>query len=677
MPINPYEQIPSFDPVVPPEQPQEEPAAPAIVLDRAAMLAEAHAWGKNFIKRSSEWRRSSFETQWLRWARNSECNYDPELAKKKESWQSKVVWPLTASHRENAQAQLYKTEIGPRPPFEVKAIDGIVPPEEIAPGADQSKNIQDLVLRERAKSEYETERNFQIDDKTKYGSGFSQAYFETDYQDRLVQEPIYEPLQMPWSDGGASLARSVTGQRRVIGYKPVVKQQVIYRGIRFRWISIWDVFPDPQALKIPGHPIGIRYKTTYEKIVEGANPQPDGSPGWVLPEAVEALKSVPSQENTPTDKQQLQAERQIAQAKIERTDYARELECYEIQARLPKKWVLINGEDIDNPEALIPARLRIHDTCVISILPSDSYDGEPDIYKDDYMPVAGQFYGMGVPEMTKDPQDVATETSCQRLDAGAIANKKCFAVVMKAVVDPKDFEGISNGGVIRLKANDGLTNIDQLFKSIDLGAVDRAAFIEPQEWERAAQERTSVTQTSLGTEDNTDTTLGAQKIQRGVTGDKLAYLGMLSEFGFQKQIFNAYLKLIYANYGPEDYAMALGPQRAATVTPMSPEQFALSYQYMPLGVFEMENKPMRAAQISNWVKTYGQAPWADVLGAAKEELRTMNIAEDKLILPEAAATQILFKADQMAAQKAQAIVQERDVAEAQKHMKSEKSKDGK
>jgi hypothetical protein len=642
--------------------PDENTPAP-VILDRATMLAEAHAWGKAFIKRSKEWRQATYEEQWRRWQRAADSIYDPELAKEKKGWQSKVVWPMVPSHRESAQAQLYRTEMGPRPPFDVVARPGVVPPEELAPGADQSGIIKDTILREREKSRYMINRNSVIEDKTTYGDGFAQIYFETDIQDRLVMEPVQEEIKMPWQDGGASLGRSLSGQPQ-ISYVPVVKPSVIYRGIRFRHISIWDVFPDPIALEIKGHPIGIRYNMTYEDIINGAKPQADGTPGHILPEAVEALKSASTEEITPSDKQGVQSDRKIANFTMERTDYARNFECFEIQARLPKKWVLINGEDIDDPEALMPAILRFHDLTLLSIYPSDSYDGEPDIYQDKYMPVAGQFYSRGIPEMLKDCAPVASETVNQRLDAGAVSLKKLFAVIEKCVVDPKDFDEWMNGTVLRLKAKDGMTNIDQLFKQVDMSPPANAAFIESQEWERAAQERTSITQTTLGTEDNTDTTLGAQRIQQGVTGTKIAYLGMLSEASAQYDYFRAYQKLIYQNYQPEDYAMAIGPERAAQVIPLTPEQVENNYQYMPLGIFEMENKAQRQAQVDAWVKTFGMMPWANVLGAAKEELRTMNIDEKKMILPEAEAIQIMAKAEEMAAQKAEQMIAERDAANA-------------
>src|SRR3972149_7039045 len=139
---------PDVEPVVDESQ---EPAN-VITLSREAMLEELHAWCKGFVSSSAEWRKASYESSWVRWQRDSDANYDPMLARKKEGWQSKVVWPLTASHRENAQATLFKTELGSKPAIQVKAREGVVQIGQ--PGGDQSDNIRDLVIRERERSRY-------------------------------------------------------------------------------------------------------------------------------------------------------------------------------------------------------------------------------------------------------------------------------------------------------------------------------------------------------------------------------------------------------------------------------------------------------------------------------------------------------------------------------------------
>ena len=233
-----------------------------IVLSREQMLTDLLDWCNKFIDSSAESRRNSYEDNWRRWQRNSDSIYDPDISAKKEKWQSKAVWPITASHRENAQGQLFKTEVGPRPPLEVKAKKGIVP----IGATDQSENIRDLILREREKSRYELERNRVLEDKTTYGSGFARMRFETKTEERKVKVPQYEPMSL--SDP-SSIMRHMSGQAQVIGYTDELKEVIVYRGVRFEHLSIWDVFPDPKALQIPGNAIAYRYEITYGDIVEG------------------------------------------------------------------------------------------------------------------------------------------------------------------------------------------------------------------------------------------------------------------------------------------------------------------------------------------------------------------------------------------------------------------------
>lgn len=634
---------------------QEAPESPeTMVLDRFVMLKDLHSFCVNFIRRSAEWRQASYEDNWRKWQRAADAIFDPDIASKKEPWQAKIFDPLTPSHLENAQAQLFKTEVGPRPPLEVKARKGIVPPGM----PDQGENIRDLVLREREKSRYEVDRNKQTQDKCTYGSGFARLRFDTRIEDRKIKVPVYE---QPSITDPMSIIRSMQGQPRLLGYEEKVEPQVIYRGTVFEYISIWDIFPDPKALQIKGNAIAYRYETTYGEIVQGVQE------GYYLPEAAEKLRSQASQETTPTDKRVVEADRHIADSNIERPDYGRKLICYMLEARLPKKWVFVNGEPIDDPEKLIPAFVRFHDQTVIGIEVNDSYDGEPDIYKDDYYPVAGQFYGRGVPEQLKDCQSVANANLCQRLDAGAIALSQRFAVIEKAIFDPKDID--ENRNVLRLKNPSGMNDIRQAIMRLDMGDVPSFAFIEGQEIERKAQERTSITRQTMGTAGqvrDANQTLGGMELNRAATGDKFAFLGMLSEFCFQYEINRAYWKLIYANYNPEDVAMAIGMERAQGFQFLTPEQVENSYQYIPTGIYTMENKAMRQARLAQWDQQFGMMPWANRLEVAKTELQAIDEDPDRYIIPEADAIQITMKAEEMAVgmtQNALAKKEEMDLAQ--------------
>ncbi len=614
-----------------------------VVLSREAMLQELLQWCNSFIERSAEWRRNSFEVQWARWSRAADSIYDPSVAAKKERWQSKAVVPITASHRENAQAQLFKTEMAPNPPLEFA--HRIEQPQPQMPGmppvVNQGELIRDLVLWEREKAKYPIKRNAQLEDKTTYGSGFLRKRFETKYEDREVTVPDFEE---PSVFNPPSLLRAAMGQPLQIGEHKEVKPVVTYRGTVIEHLSIWDVFPDPLALEIKGHPIAHRYRLTYGDIVEGAQA------GYYLPEAALALNNYVSDEATPEDKRVVDSDRGISEARVNRTPYQVNLTCYEIQAKLPKKWVLLDGQEIDDPDKLIPARIRFHKKSVIAVELQDTYDGEPDIDKDDYMPVAGQFYGRGIPEMLKDVQLVASEAVNQRLDSASIVLDPMFFVLKKFVEDPRDLDQSRAGGIVKIVIPTG-SSIDDIRKvamRMDKGTIDRASFIEPQEWERYAHERTSITQTSLGTETNNDTTLGGQQIQQGVTGDKLAYIGMLSEYSFQDEFNHGLWALIYKNYRPEDYVMALGPEKAAQLQVMTPEQVALNFRLIPKGIFEAQKKGQRQAQIGALTQQFGMYPWFNVLGAAKAQISSIDQDEATFILPEADAIQITAKAGEMA-----------------------------
>ncbi len=370
-------------------QPQE------IVLSREAMLSELLAYCNKFVDESSSWRRNSYEVQWARWQRAADSVFDPEVAAKKEKWQSKAVVPIIASHRENAQAQLFKTEIGPNPPLEFvhrtekqqATVPGMPPP------INQGQLIRDLVLWEREKAMYPIPRNSQLEDKTTYGSGFIRPRFETKYEDREVTVPDFEE---PSIFNPPSLIRAMQGQPLQIGEHKEVKQTVVFRGTQIDHLSIWDVFPDPKALRVKGSTIANRFNLTYGEVVEGVEQ------GYYIPEAAVALKDRASEDATPADKQKVESDRAIAQSSVERTPYQKNLVCFELQGRLPKKWILLDGQPMDDPEKLIPARVRFHRDSIIAPMIQDTYDGEPDIIKDDYMPVAGQFYGRGIPEMLKD-----------------------------------------------------------------------------------------------------------------------------------------------------------------------------------------------------------------------------------------------------------------------------------
>lgn len=607
-------------------------------VERKGYLKELHIWAKGFIQISREWRRASFENQWRRWQRNADGIFDPDIAAKKEPWQSKAFCPITPAHRETIHGERYKVIIGSSPQMEIKARPSV--PHE----TNQSHNIRDLELRELEKSRFPVEYEKIVEDATTYGSGFCRIRWEKKMEPRPLNIPIQEQTNI--YDIG-SIKRALTGQRRIIGYQTVVKPVEIYNGIRIEHLSIWDVFPDPKALQIKGHAIAYRYNQTYQDILDGIRD------GYNLPECKEQLARIASQETTPVDKKVVEADRRIADSQISRTENQRNLECFEIFARLPKKWVLINGEPIDDPDTLIPARIRLHMDCIIGVEVNNAYDGEPQIYKDDYKTVAGQFYGRGIPERLKDVQLICNEEVNQRLDAKAIKLNPMFAVIEKAVVNTDDFVSKA-GGTIRLNANafgGQPFSVNDAFREIEMGTIDRAAFIEPQEWERWAQEVTGANRTTLasrGPGGDANETLGGMRLLRDQAGEKLAYLGLVEEVSFFYDIYRAIWRLIYQNLTPEYVLQALGPEKAKTFIPLSPEEVENGYQYLPQGAYTMQSKGQRAMALGAIRQQYQGIPWLNDMAFFDKQLSSVDEDPGVYKVPEGEAAQIMQKAQQMA-----------------------------
>lgn len=556
-----------------------------------------------FISRSEDWRRSSYEEKWIKYQRNVDGIYDPDLAKKKEPWQSKVHVGLTASHRETIHSHIYKTMCGINPPLEVSTRFDIG--EE-----DQSENIRDIMLREMDKARWQVVMDKVMHDADTFGSGFMRVGYKTKIEKRKLRKAVMEGFTDNLNPMGmvGYAVRAATGKLRT-EFQETEEDVIVYRGLELKHCSIWDIFPDPKALEIRGSTIAYRYWLKYEDIVAGAKE------GYYLEDAVDKLKDVEANRRYSPGEDEIQANREVSDTNTNKTDYQREHECFELFGRMPRKWICpLIDMPFENGEELVAARVIFHKNCLIAVEINDDYEGEAPFYKLDYFPRNGSFYGVGVPEMLLDSQDVINEVVNQRLDNGAQALNHSLAVVEKALVNPKQDLVSKPGQVIRLDARyvpngDARNAISQL--TINDTPV-RAGFSEVNEAERWAQERTSANRVTLGTAGlvkDANQTLGGQQMLRESAGEKFAYIGLRMEVDFLIDLFKGIWKTIYQHIDMEDVEESVGPERAATFVLVSPEELSRDYVYKPMGVFTMENKAMRQAQLMQIRQQFLGAPW--------------------------------------------------------------------
>jgi len=588
-------------------------------LAKEVAQQEMLEWCNGWLSKAQAWRAASWEDAWDSYRRAAEAIYDPVLSAKKLSWQSRVFVPITPSHRETVKARLFRTLLGPNPFIEVKARG--------TQENDQSENIRDIVMREYEKCGYKSKFDIGLDDATTYGSGFFRSRFETGKTEpRLVRTPVMAPID---TTDPMAVEQALINGPSIVGYQDEVKDILVYRGIVFDPISIWDVFPDPQSIDDDdGRPVAARYPITYGDVVRGVER------GYFRPESAETLKDVSDPQRTPDEKLTLKSDRGIQDESTPKTKYQEDRECYELFANIPAKWLASGGD----PESLIYSRIIFHKMAILSAQPMRSYDGKSPIRKMDYMKKAGQYYGIGIPEMLKDIQLVTNEAVNQRLDQGNLRATEKYGVIERLLINPKELDDDSLGGVVRfdLKAMQaaGIGDVRAAFMVMPRGDVPREAFIEPQEMERYAQERTSATRATMGMAgavSDTNKTLGGQQINIQQAGEKFSYIGSLIETRTIKKIFMDFWKEIYLNIQPEDVIAAIGQERAQKFELLTPEQIDESYTYEPQGIFEMDNKAMKQAMIKDLRAQFIGAPWLDDTKVFESEARNVGIDPSTLM----------------------------------------------
>jgi hypothetical protein len=636
---------------------EEAKLAESAAKGRIGAREELLNWCNQWYTTAQTWRKASFETDWLGFQRNADGRYDQNLASQKQPWQSKSFVDLTPTHRETIHAELFRLRAG-SDIIDVSARSGSDP--------EQAKNIKDLEKREFEKSRLLVEYDKGVQDKTTYGSAFYRLWFETKYEDRVIQVPIQEPLNSP-----QAIMRSIMGRRATVGYQGQVQKVLTYRGVRIRHYSIWDIFPDPKALGIKGHAHLIRAFITLQEIMDRVKA------GEFMAECAAAMSQEASNEDTPADKSPLQTERGITDDSPKREGNQKSWEYYEIFARLPQKWVfplLSTPVEVVEPDALIPARIIFHKKAIFAVELNTDYEGEAPLLKDDYFPVAGRYYARGIPEMLKNAQNVINEVVNQRLDEGNLALQEGFAVIEKALTNPQDLIKGGPGLILRFDAKKMGPDGDVSKAIFPLGRPDvkiNAGFTEVHEWERFAEGRTSANRVVVGNADRfqgANRTLGGQQLLKQTAGEKFAFIEMRSEYDFWHELFMSYWKLIYSNIQPQDVVDALGADRASRFQLMSPEEISRAYKFQPKGIFEQTAKAERQARLSALHEQFKGLPGLNDMAFFDAEAEAMDIAPDRLKFPQSQQMYLDGKAQQIALPMAKQMLAEIVIGQAVKQV---------
>lgn len=591
---------------------------------------------KSFYRASWDWRSTRYHASWDKFDRNYHSLYDPGLLGRKEPWQSHMFVGVAIQNVEIIANSIYKIMMAPTPPVEVEA----------GPDGDdlQAELIQDAGAYEMRKAKFDLAFYDSMKEACRYGSGFMKLRWEKKVDTRKRRTPV---MQSPQSFVQGLAPQQVSGQmplppQQVQGYQMQNQPVLIKNCLHAEYVHIRNVFPEPNTV-------------TWDKVIH----REKKSYGWIMKgiqdgkffDVSQDLYGVTEGERFDDDLRTSKADRKFIDLDRIWSLYEKKHTIWELEAPIPRKWIEFDIPDGPQAEELVPGRVMVASGAwLLASMENDNVEGYNSILKVDYIRT-GEPYGKGVLELILDEQDEINEIRNQRVDNVNLIMNKMVAVFDKAIVNRKDFTS-QPGGLIRLK-DQVSTNIKDVIVPMEFPDVSQSAYRETMEIERQIRDRTGAnlvaTGSAVGPKDSNQT-LGGMELMKQTFNERLGTYGMIIESQFLIEAAERIYALIYGNLQPQDMQSILGTDpiqidinpltgqpitipRYLAFTFIPPEMVSESYKFKPMGIFSMENKIVKSAQIMDAIKVGttlppGQMNIATALQYVLEKLQGVPEAKD-------------------------------------------------
>ena len=624
--------------------PQDSPLA-------AGRKADLLRYVQSFYRRSWDWRSQRFHSKWDRNDRDYNSIYDPQRAASKEPWQEKIHTGLTVQNIEVIHSQIYKTMMAPKPCVQTVA----------GPAGDdlQARLMQDVVADQFAKAKFDIAFYDTSKEAVKYGDGFMKLYWEKIEDARRRRVPVQ---QTPQQQIDTMPPEALAGQAPIPppginGFQMQNTTVLLKDQLCAKYIHIRDVFPEPNTTSWDKgiHRDKITYGEIVKNILAGAFFDVRGD-----------LDNVTEGQNFESDLQIIKQELGYFDTHREMSKFEKPHTVWELFCPIPRKWIEFDIPEGDDAEILVPAKVMVASS--VALLTSEentNFDGEWPVKKCPYIR-SGQTYDIGVCDLIGDDQALSNEIVSMRIDNLNLILNKGIAVNETGLVNAEQDLASKPGWVLRFKGL--VTNIRDYFLPIEFGDVTSGAYRETIEVGLRVQEKTGANKVTLGTSSqvtDTNQTLGGMELLKQMFNERVAALGMVIESSFLVECARMTYGLIYQRFGddPEGLKYILGeepvqigmipapppppPPPGMPPLPQAPDQphmvprylaFAFvppevvnnAYIYKPMGIFSMENKVVKSAQIMDMIKMNMGNPGFDQQQASKYlavEVQGINEAE--------------------------------------------------
>jgi len=615
-------------------EPQDE--LPLVAERKAELLR----YVQSFYRRSWDWRSQKFHTKWDQNDRDYHSIYDPQRAAQKEDWQEKIHTGLTVQNIEVIHSQIYKTMMAPKPPVQLQA----------GPAGDdlQARLMQDAVAYEMGKAQFDVNFYDASKEAVKYGDGFMKFYWEKVVDTRRRRVPVE---QSPVEQIDTAPAAALAGQAPLPppglkGFQFAPVEVMLKDQLACKYVHIRDIFPEPNTTTWDKgiHRDKITYGEICRNILKGTFFDVKGE-----------IENISEGEHFEVDLQTIKQELGYFDVHRNLSKFEKRHTIWELWAPIPRKWIEFDIPEGDEAEELVPGKVMV--VSGIALLASeenDKLDGEFPILKIPYIRT-GETYDMGVCDLIGDDQQLQNEIVSQRVDNINLILNKGLAVIETALVNAEQDLVSKPGWILRLKAQ--IDDVRKAVMPMDFPDVTTSAYRESAEVGLRTQEKTGANKVTLGTSNqvtDTNQTLGGMELLKQMFNERVAALGMVMESAFLVRAAQKIYSLIYQRFGsdPQGLMPILGddPVQIGELPPpipgmppqphmvprylafafVPPEMVNTSYTYKPMGIFSMENKVVKSAQIMDLIKLNMGNPSFDVTAATKYlaiEVQGINEAE--------------------------------------------------
>jgi hypothetical protein len=508
--------------------------------------------GNNHSESLSWLQSSGYLQEWQDW--NDLYRSIPDA--KPAAWMSNKFIPITNSKVETAYSSLQALLFSANPFFQVR-------PRELT-DKESAKIIQKLLMYQFDEANVPYEFMQYLRSLCINGTSIAMICWDRKFDNRTIVKEKFEPI------------RDVFGRQvgqQSLGVFPENEKYLSFDGPRLINQNLADCFPEPTSVEIQDGWIVVRSYKSLDWLREMHKNYPDTYNAEVM-----KLTDEDGTNNKKAADETQANNNRLNNASISRAEGNARIEVM-------TRW----GMDVDVDGVL---KQRVLATAAGKYLVRDTnnpyWHGKIPYIKSNYIPVQNEFYGIGIPELGEDLQTIINETVNQKNDNISLALNRMIVYLKNRGVDIK-----------KLRSEPGLRigvegeRLDDVIKFLDIPLNTRDASVFTAEAEKWMQEVTAVTKLTMGLEMSAqDTATGLSILQRA-SGNRFMAIARTIEKQAFKEMITMFYQLDYQYITVNKVVRIVGPQGNTWVA-VSPEEVRRDYDFVPAGIFTLENKAQTA-----------------------------------------------------------------------------------